>query len=79
MKCRIFGLLLWLICCELAMAQDLEPRRWSHLPMGMNIIGSGIVLTEGDILFDPDLRIDDATFESHTVGFSYIRSFEWLG
>ena len=22
-------------------AQDLEPRRWSHLPIGMNIVGAG--------------------------------------
>ena len=60
-------------------AQNLEPRRWTHLPTGLNIVGSGVGATEGDILFDPVLRIEDATFELYTLGATYIRSFEVLG
>lgn len=60
-------------------AQDLEPRRWTHLPTGMNVVGTGLGATEGDIFFDPVLRIEDATFELYTLGSSYVRSFEWLG
>jgi len=61
------------------MAQDLEPRRWSHLPAGLNVIGVGTALTEGDIFFDPLLRVEDATFELYGLGASYVHSFDWLG
>ena len=60
-------------------AQDLEPRRWSHLPVGLNVVGVGVGRTEGDIFFDPLLRIDDATMDLNSAGVSYVRSFEWLG
>jgi hypothetical protein len=70
---------LWLLGVADCMAQDLEPRRWSHLPTGLNVIGVGTGRTDGDIFFDPVLRIDDATFELYAIGASYVRSFEWLG
>lgn len=49
-----------------ASAQDTEPRRWTNLPTGVNFIGVGYAYTDGDILFDPVLRIEDATFELYT-------------
>jgi hypothetical protein len=60
-------------------AQDLEPRRWSHLPTGLNVIGIGVGGTAGDILFDPVLLIRDATFDLYAGGASYVRSFELFG
>jgi hypothetical protein len=36
------------------LGQELEPRRWSHLPSGINFIGLGTAYTFGDINFDPD-------------------------
>lgn len=77
LKCALAALLL--LGVGDCTAQDLEPRRWSHLPTGLNVIGVGVGRTDGDIFFDPVLRIDDATFELHGVGASYVRSFEWLG
>ena len=62
-----------------ALAQDLEPRRWAHLPIGLNIAGVGYAYTAGDLQFDPVLEIEDATVESHTVVTSYIRSFGLFG
>ena len=60
-------------------AQDLEPRRWSHLPTGMNVIGASTVWTDGEIFSDPVARLQDATFERYTLSSSYVRTFEWLG
>ena len=40
-------------------AQDLEPRRWSHLPTGLNVFGLATGATDGDIFFDPVLRAED--------------------
>lgn len=63
----------------IASAQDAEPRRWTNLPIGLNFIGAGYAYTDGDILFDPVLRIEDATFELHTGVLSYIRTLAIAG
>jgi hypothetical protein len=43
-----------------AFAQELEPRRWSHLPIGQNFASLIYARTEADISFDPELGIEDA-------------------
>ena len=60
-------------------AQDLEPRRWSHMPVGINVLGVGGAGISGDILFDPVLLIEDATFDLYVGGLSYVRSFDLAG
>ena len=60
----------------LCLAQELEPRRWSHLPTGTNFAGGGYVYTEADISFDPVLRIENVEMEMHTLAVKYIRTFE---
>jgi hypothetical protein len=77
-KLVLLAALFWL-AAGTCMAQDLEPRRWSHLPTGLNVVGVGGGRTDGDIFFDPLLRIEDATFELYALGVSYVRTFEWLG
>lgn len=62
-----------------AQAQALEPRRWTHLPSGLNVVGVGVGAFDGTITFDPVLRIENGTFELYTLGTSYTRTFEWLG
>jgi hypothetical protein len=47
--------------------QDLEPRRWTHLPAGTNVASLGYFYTSGDLHFDPVLRIEDAQVELQTV------------
>ena len=59
--------------------QDIEPRRWSHLPIGGNFAGAGYAYTTGDIYFDPALRLENVEFDLQTVAVKYIRSFELLG
>ncbi len=60
-------------------AQDLEPRRWSHLPTGLNVIGVGTGWTDGDILFDPVLLIEEVTYDVYPLGLGYVRTFELFG
>jgi len=57
------------------LAQDLEPRRWTPVPPGVNVIGVGYIRTEGDVFFDPVLQIEDAEVGGHSVALSYVRSF----
>jgi hypothetical protein len=60
-------------------AQDMEPRRWTHLPIGLNVAGAGLAATDGDIYVDPVLLIEDARFELWSLTSSYVRTFELLG
>lgn len=59
----------------LGLAQDLEPRRWTHLPVGTNILGLGYAFTSGDLSFDPVLQVQDARVEMQTATVSYMRTF----
>jgi hypothetical protein len=61
---------------DIAQAQELEPRRWGHLPTGSNFAGAGYIFTDGDIALDPVLQIDDATVRMHTYAAKYIHTFE---
>lgn len=72
----VFTLLVIALPC---LSQDIEPRRWSHLPLGSNFAGGAYAYTTGDITLDPVLRIEDAEFDLQTVAAKYIRSFELLG
>lgn len=58
-----------------AFSQELEPRRWGHLPTGANFTGLGYARTDGEIALDPVLRITDGTFDLQTAALKYIRSF----
>lgn len=57
-------------------AQDLDPRRWSHLPVGMNYAGAACFHLDGDVFFDPVLELQDVTVEARTVAAKYLRTFE---
>jgi hypothetical protein len=68
-----------LLVCSPASAQELEPRRWSQLPIGQNFGSFTYAHTKGDIAFDPTLGIEDATVEMDTAVVGYVRSFELVG
>jgi hypothetical protein len=78
-RIRYIALVCLLLSAELAMGQALEPRRWSHLPVGANFMGVGYAYTETDIFLDPTLQIENATGEIHTGGFSYLRALDVFG
>lgn len=68
-----------LIFAPSCLAQDLEPRRWTHLPVGLNVMGVGVSKSSGDILLDPVLRAEDVTYDLYATGISYVRSFGLAG
>jgi hypothetical protein len=63
----------------IASAQELEPRRWSHLPINVNFAGAGYAFTVADIYFDPLLQLQDVELDLHTVAAKYIRTAELFG
>lgn len=61
------------------LANEIEARRWAHLPVGTNIIGLGGGHTEGDIFIDPVLLLEDVEMEIDTVVTSFLHSFDFFG
>ncbi len=71
--------LVCLFCSGLALpafALEPEPRKWNHLPLGINFAGVGYVYAEADIFADPALLLEDVEMELHTWAAKYIRTFE---
>lgn len=52
----LFALCLSALPCD---AQDIEPRRWSHLPLGANFAGADYAYTEGDIFVNNSEHHED--------------------
>ena len=59
-----------------ANAQDIEPRRWSSLPLGSQVIGAGYAHSFGTVTFDPLLQADDVTVSVNTFVVSYVKPFQ---
>ncbi len=75
----IAGAIILLLSSLSCFAQDIEPRRWSHLPIGVNFAGAAYAHSSGDITLNPVLRIEDGEFDLNSIAFKYIHSFELLG
>ena len=76
---RLALVLAVLLLPRFAPAQDIDPRRWSHLPIGANFAGAAYAYTTGDISLNPELRIQNGQFDVQTIAAKYIYSFELLG
>ena len=68
-----------LLAVTVARGQDLEPRRWTHMPVGMHVFGLGLVQADGDLALDPVLELTDTTIESRLQAASYVYAFGLLG
>jgi len=76
---RTFAVAVVLVLSGPLAADDIEPRRWTTLPVGTTVVGAGVVRSEGDIAFDPVLKIEDATVEVTTTLVSVVHAFDLLG
>lgn len=55
--------------------QDIEPRRWSSIPLGVNVIAAGYAYTSGDVFFDPVLGAEDVIYTGNGFVAGYVRPF----
>ena len=78
MKIRILALLICGYCLG-ARAQELEPRALTNLPVGMNFVLAGYVFSQGNILLDPAVPIEDLDATLHTGFVAYARSINFFG
>ena len=76
---RLFPLLICIPLCLPIQAQELEPRSLTNLPVGMNFALSGYAYTQGSLLFDPALPIEDTDAKLHSIFAAYVRSINFFG
>ena len=57
-----------------AVAQDLEPRLYTNVPVGVNFLGAGYAFSEGNVLFDPAVALENAEIEIDGPALGYGRS-----
>ena len=62
-----------------ARAQDIEPRKWSDTPVGVNFLILGYAYTQGGIAFDPSLPINNPHLETNSGGLGFARSLDLWG
>jgi len=55
-------------------AQDLEPRLYTNVPLGINFLGAGYGYSEGNVLFDPTVALENAAIEIDGPVLGYGRS-----
>ncbi|HKY02582.1 MAG TPA: transporter [Burkholderiales bacterium] len=62
-----------------AYAQELEPRAYSNLPVGMNFLLVGFAKSEGSLSTAPALQIEDAELDIDTGLLAYARALNLWG
>lgn len=62
-----------------ALAQDLEPRLYANVPVGMNFLVAGYGYTQGSVAFDAAVPIEDAELATHGAFLGYSRAIDVWG
>ena len=60
-------------------AQDIEPRAYSNIPIGVNFLIASYIYSEGGVATDPALPLRDANLQTHATVLAYARSFAVWG
>lgn len=60
-------------------AQELEPRAYANAPVGLNFLIAGYGYSEGGLVTDPAIPLDNANIRIHSQVLAYARSFGFAG
>ena len=66
------------LACSISIAQDLEPRILSPIPIGGNFFVATYGYSTGNILLDNSIPVEGLNAKIHTTGVAYARSFRLL-
>jgi len=73
------GLLIAVIAPSLCAAQDLTPRAYVVLPVESNAVIVTYAFSDGELLFDPTVPIEDAVGTIHASVLTYFYAFDFFG
>lgn len=71
-----FTAVLLLLGVSSVSAQELEPRKYTNLPVGVNFVGAGYAYTAGGVSFDPSIPLDNANIKINGPVLAYVRSIK---
>ena len=60
----------------MAFAQDLEPRAYTNIPRGLNFVLAGYNYSQGGMVFDPAIPLENADIHIHGTVFAWARSIK---
>lgn len=60
-------------------SQALEPRAYTNIPVGLNFLIAGYIYSEGSILSDPSVSLENASIEVHGPVLAYAMGLDLLG
>jgi hypothetical protein len=72
----IFCVLILLSKLSPVYSQDLEPRAYTNIPVGVNFLVAGYAYSSGGVLFDPAVPLENAHINIHGSVFAYARSIK---
>ena len=67
------------LCTNSVYSQELEPRALTNIPVGMNFAFAGYAYSQGNLLFDPALPLEDTDVKLHMLIGAYARSINFFG
>jgi hypothetical protein len=57
----------------------MDPRAYSNLPVGLNVLLAGYTYTEGELAFDASAPLQDGHSRVHALPLAYVRSLDVFG
>lgn len=67
------------ITVQYSSAQELEPRSISNAPVGTNFAAFAYGFSDGNVLYDPALPVDDVSAKVNVFAAAYVHSFNFFG
>ena len=79
MRWRVFASLPFLIAPIVALAQDIEPRLFANVPVGVNFLLAGYAYTSGGLSLDPAIPIANPRLQTSNALMAYARAIDVYG
>lgn len=79
MRCLYFAVVALAIVARSGFPQELEPRLFRNAPVGLNALAVSFVHSDGNVLVDSSLPLEDVDGDLDLVALSYLRTFGILG
>ena len=68
-----------MLAAHAAFAQDIEPRSYANLPVGLNIALAGALHADGGLATDPSIPLNDAHLKIDGAVLAYVRALDLWG
>lgn len=74
--CHVVTALVLAAAAPVVGAQELEPRTYANLPVGLNFLLTGYAYSSGSVLVDPVVPLEDVQAEIHGAFIGYARALD---